>query len=142
MIPYHALPSVNAALNGTTALLLTIGYFCIRRRWVIAHRACMVSAFVVSTLFLVSYLTYHAHVGSVRFPGTGWIWAVYFAILLSHTILAVLIVPLALRTLSLAVRGRFDAHRRLARWTLPLWFYVSVTGVVIYRLLYHAHYGP
>ena len=136
MIPYHRLPSVNAALNGTTALLLIIGYGCIRRRWIPAHRACMVGAFIASTFFLASYLTYHAHAGSVRFQGTGWIRPVYFAILISHTILAVVIVPLALRTLYLAARGRFEAHTRIARWTLPLWLYVSVTGLVVYWRLY------
>ena len=136
MIPYSALPSLNAALNGTTAFLLTVGYLCIRRRWIAAHRICMVSAFIASTLFFASYLTYHAHAGSVRFQGTGWIRPVYFAILISHTLLAVLIVPLALRTLYLAARGRFEAHRRIARWTLPLWLYVSVTGLVVYGMLY------
>ena len=141
MIPYHALPSVNAILNGAAACLLSVGALCIRRRRIAAHRACMLGAFVASTLFLASYLTYHAHVGSVRFPGTGWIRPVYFAILLSHTMLAVVIVPLALCTLYLAARGRFEAHRRIARWTLPVWLYVSVTGVVIYWLLYRCGWG-
>ena len=141
MVPYSALPSVNAALNGTAALLLIAGYLCIRRRRITAHRACMTGAFVASTLFLASYLTYHAHAGAVRFQGTGWIRAPYFAILISHTILAVVIVPLALRTLYLAARGRCEAHRRIARWTLPIWLYVSVTGVVVYWLLYHMHWN-
>ena len=141
MVPYSALPSVNAALNGTAAFLLAVGYLCIRRRQITAHRICMTGAFIASTLFLASYLTYHAHVGSVRFQGTGWIRPVYFAILISHTILAVVIVPLALRTLYLAARGRFEAHRRIARWTLPLWLYVSVTGVVIYGMLYRCGWG-
>lgn len=96
----------------------------------------MLSAFFVSTLFLISYLVYHAQVGSVRFPGQGWVRPVYFSVLLSHTVLAVTIVPLALATLSRALRGRFDDHRRIARWTLPLWLYVSVTGVVVYWMLY------
>jgi len=131
------LPAVNAALNGTSALLLATGYLCIRRRKVTAHKACMASAFILSILFLVSYLTYHYHVGSVAFGGRGWIRAAYFTILISHTILAVTIVPLALVTLSRALRGRFSKHVRVARWTLPLWLYVSVTGVVVYWMLYH-----
>lgn len=131
------LPAVNAALNGTSALLLATGYLCIRRRKVTAHKACMASAFVLSILFLVSYLTYHYHVGSVAFGGRGWIRAAYFTILISHTILAATIVPLALVTLSRALRGRFSKHVRVARWTLPLWLYVSVTGVVVYWMLYH-----
>jgi len=131
------LPAFNAALNGISALLLVSGYLCIRRRKVTAHKLCMGSAFVISTLFLISYLTYHYHVGSVAFGGRGWIRAVYFAILISHTILAATIVPLALVTLSRALRGRFSKHVRVARWTLPLWLYVSVTGVVVYWMLYH-----
>ena len=131
------LPDVNAALNGTSALLLASGYLCIRRRMVTAHKACMVSAFVLSTLFLVSYLTYHYHVGSVAFGGQGWIRRAYFAILISHTVLAATIVPLAAVTLTRGLRGRFSKHVRIARWTLPLWLYVSVTGVVVYWMLYH-----
>jgi putative membrane protein len=100
------------------------------------HRACMVAAFVVSSAFLVSYLTYHAHVGNVRYTGQGLLRTVYFTILVSHTILAVVILPLVLRTLYLAVKSRYEEHRRWARWALPLWFYVSVTGVVIYEMLY------
>jgi len=134
-----ALPSLNAALNATCALLLVAGYLCIRRRKVLAHKLCMGSAFAVSTLFLISYLTYHYHVGSVRFGGQGWIRAVYFTILISHTSLAVLILPLALVTLSRALAGRFDKHVRIARWTLPLWLYVSVTGVIVYWMLYHLY---
>ena len=136
MISIHDLPGLNAILNSTSATLLTAGYFCIRARRVTAHKVCMVSAFFVSTLFLISYLVYHAQVGSVRFPGQGWVRPVYFSVLLSHTALAVTIVPLALVTLSRALRGRFDEHRRIARWTLPLWLYVSVTGVVVYLMLY------
>ena len=130
------LPSVNAVLNGTCAVLLVAGYLFIRRKAVQAHRACMATAFFVSILFLISYLTYHAVHGSTRFPGTGWIRPTYFAILISHTVLAVVIVPLVLRTFYLALRNRFEAHRRIARWTLPLWLYVSVTGVVVYVMLY------
>ncbi len=131
------LPALNAALNGISALLLASGYLCIRRQRVTAHQVCMGSAFVTSTLFLISYLTYHYHVGSVPFGGRGWIRAAYFTILISHTILAATIVPLALVTLSRALRGRFSKHVRVARWTLPLWLYVSVTGVVVYWMLYH-----
>ncbi|MBI4414340.1 MAG: DUF420 domain-containing protein [candidate division NC10 bacterium] len=131
------LPALNAALNGISALLLASGYLCIRRQRVTAHKMCMGSAFVTSTLFLISYLTYHYHVGSVPFGGRGWIRAAYLTILISHTILAATIVPLALVTLSRALRGRFSKHVRVARWTLPLWLYVSVTGVVVYWMLYH-----
>ena len=134
-----ALPAVNAGLNATSAALLLAGYVCIRRRWIAAHRACMTSAVIVSSLFLLSYVTYHAQVGSKHFPGTGWVRPCYVTLLASHTMLAILIVPLVARTLYLAVRGRFEAHRRLARWTLPLWCYVSVTGIVVYWMLYVVH---
>ena len=136
MISIHDLPGLNAILNSTSATLLTAGYFCIRTRRVTAHKVCMVSAFFVSTLFLISYVVYHAQVGSVRFPGRGWVRPLYFAILISHATLAIIIVPLALITLSRALRGQFDRHRRIARWTLPLWLYVNVTGVVVYWMLY------
>lgn len=136
MIPVAALPALNATLNGMSAILLIVGYVCIRRRQIIAHKTCMASACVTSALFLASYLTYHAQVGSVRFTGQGWVRPVYFAILFSHTVLAVVTLPLALVTLGRALRGRFDRHARLARWTLPVWLYVSVTGVVIYWMLY------
>ena len=138
-VPLSALPAVNAALNGTCTLLLTVGYFFIRRRKVTAHKACMASAFVTSTLFLISYLTYHYHVGSRPFGGQGAIRSVYFTILISHTILAVAIVPLALVTVYRALKGRFDRHVRIARWTLPLWLYVSITGVIVYLMLYHLY---
>jgi len=134
-----ALPTLNAALNGTCALLLAVGYLFIRRRKVAAHRACMISAFVTSTLFLISYLTYHYHVGSRPFGGQGAIRALYFTILISHTILATAIVPLALITLYRGLKGRFDRHVAIARWTLPLWLYVSVTGVIVYWMLYHLY---
>ncbi len=130
-------PAVNAALNATSAALLLAGYWCIRRRAVAAHRACMVSAAGVSAVFFVSYLWYHSRVGSVRFTPEGWIRPVYFTILLTHTLLAIGIVPLALRTLYLGSRRRDAAHRALARWTLPLWLYVCVSGIVVYGLLYH-----
>lgn len=130
-------PAVNAMLNATSAVLLCAGYGCIRRKAIAAHRACMVAAAGVSAAFFVSYLLYHHRVGMVRFAGTGGIRPVYFVILISHTLLAVLIVPLALRTLYLGWRRRDAAHVGLARWTLPLWLYVCVSGVVVYWLLYH-----
>lgn len=139
MILSHA--AFNASLNATSAVLLATGYVFIRRRRVLAHKVCMVLAVVVSLTFLVSYVVYHLRVGSVPFLGQGWIRPVYFAILGSHTVLAAVIVPLAAITLTRALREQFDRHRRIARWTLPLWFYVSVTGVVIYVLLYRI-YGP
>jgi uncharacterized membrane protein YozB (DUF420 family) len=137
VISLSALPTVNAALNALSAVLLLSGYRYIRRRQIGAHRACMLSACVTSTLFLVGYLTYHVQVGSVPFRGQGWVRPVYFAILISHAILAAAIVPLALVTLVRALRERFDRHRRIARWTLPIWTYVSVTGIVVYWMLYH-----
>lgn len=136
MIPYASLPALNACLNAASALLLVIGYGFIRKQKITAHRICMGSAFAVSVLFIISYLTYHAHVGSVRFQGQGLIRTAYFSILISHSLLAALIVPLVLRTLYLALRSRFMEHRRWARWTFPLWLYVSITGVAIYELLY------
>ncbi len=117
-------------------MLLTAGFLFIRQKKIAAHRACMTAAFTVSALFLVTYLTHHALHGSTRFQGTGSARTLYFAILISHTILAVAIVPLVLRTLFLANRNRIPEHQRLARWTLPLWLYVSVTGVVVYWMLY------
>jgi uncharacterized membrane protein YozB (DUF420 family) len=131
------LPAVNATLNATSAVLLALGYVCIRRRRVAAHRAFMLLALLASTLFLGCYLYYHARVGSVPFRGTGWLRPVYFAILVSHTILAAAIVPLVAVTVTRAARGRFDRHVAIARWTLPIWLYVSVTGVVVYWMLYH-----
>ena len=130
------LPGVNAALNATTALLLATGYLLIRRGRRRAHRAVMLAAFGVSSVFLASYLWYHAHAGVVRFTGRGWIRPVYFAILLSHTVLAAAIVPLVLVTLTRGLRADFPRHARLARWTLPVWLYVSVTGVVVYVMVY------
>ena len=130
------LPALNATLNAACAVLLTAGFLCIRRGKIAAHRAFMIAAFCVSVLFLISYLTYHARHGTTRFPGTGITRPLYFTILISHTVLAVVIVPLVLRTLFLAQRGRIPEHKRLARWTLPLWMYVSVTGVIVYWMLY------
>lgn len=131
-----SLPAINASLNALCALFLISGFVMIRRGNVNAHRACMALALLSSVLFLGSYLYYHAHVGHVRYTGVGFIRIVYFTILISHTILAAAIVPLVLRTVFLAIKSRFEEHRRWARWTLPLWMYVSVTGVVIYEMLY------
>ena len=136
MIPLSSLPALNAALNSASALLLAAGYLFIRSGKVAAHRRCMLAALATSTLFLISYLFYHYHVGSVPFTGQGWTRRLYFTILISHTTLAAAIVPLVLITLYRALRNRFDQHRRIARWTLPLWFYVSVTGVIVYGMLY------
>ena len=131
------LPSVNAFLNGTAAVLLVWGYTLIRRKRVDTHRKVMQSAFLVSCLFLVCYLVYHAQVGSVRFPRTGLIRGVYLTILSTHTVLAATVPVLAIITLRRGRAARFDQHRRIARWTLPVWLYVSVTGVVVYLMLYH-----
>jgi putative membrane protein len=136
-VPY--LPHVNAVLNTTSALLLLAGFSFIRRGRVRAHRNCQVTAFVTSSLFLVSYLTYHYYHGATRFAGQGIVRPIYFTILLTHTILAVVIVPLILTTLYRAARGDFLRHRRIARWTLPLWLYVSVTGVLVYLMLYRLY---
>lgn len=130
------LPAVNATLNAVSAILLIAGYLLIRQRRITEHRRIMLAAFATSAMFLVSYLVYHAHVGSRPFNGAGPIRTVYFTILVSHIILAAAILPLALITLSRALAARFDAHRRIARWTLPIWLYVSVTGVVVYVMLY------
>lgn len=132
----HDLPAVNAALNATAAVLLVWGFTLIRRGRKRAHRRVMIAAFTVSALFLVSYVVYHAQVGSVRFQKTGVIRGIYLAILLTHTLLAAAVPPLAILTLSRGLRGRFDKHRQIARWTLPIWLYVSVTGVVVYWMLY------
>jgi putative membrane protein len=136
MFSFSNLPLLNAVLNSMSALLLSGGYLAIRSRKIAVHRRFMVSACVTSALFLVSYLTYHYQVGSRPFPGQGGIRGVYFAVLISHTILAAVIVPMVLVTLYRAVRAKWSQHRRLARWTLPLWIYVSVTGVIIYLMLY------
>ena len=133
---FSDLPTINACLNATAALLLIIGYVLIRQQRRSAHRACMLAAFACSVLFLISYLTYHAHAGTTRFPGVGTVRTVYLTILLTHTVLAALVPFLALITLVRALRERFAAHRAIARWTLPIWLYVSVTGVVIYWMLY------
>jgi putative membrane protein len=134
------LPALNAFLNASSAVLLATGYVLIRRGRRDAHKRVMLAALASSALFLTSYLVYHAQVGSVRFRGQGAVRTVYFTILLTHTVLAVAIVPLVATTLVPALRGRFDRHRRLARITLPLWAYVSVTGVVIYWMLYRLNF--
>ena len=136
------LPAVNGTLNGLSAVFLTIGYVMIRRKRLTAHRNCMIAAFITSALFLGCYLTYHTYLGLVlhrgptRFVDPAWFRPIYLAILISHTLLAVLILPLVFMTISRALRERFDKHRQIARWTWPLWMYVSVTGVLIYLLLY------
>jgi uncharacterized membrane protein YozB (DUF420 family) len=143
VISLSDLPTVNAILNATSALSLVTGYVCIRRGRIAAHRACMITAASVSILFLVCYTVYHHEVGFTRFTGEGWVRVAYFSILIPHTILAVLaVVPLVAITLTRALRGQFDKHRRVARWTLPIWLFVSVTGVVIYWMLYHLPTRP
>ena len=137
MPEFTTLPTVNASLNAIAAMFLIVGFVFIRRRNIPAHRFCMVSAFTCSILFLISYLYYHSQVGSVRFQGTGAVRAVYLSILLTHTVLAAIVPFLALVTLWRALKGRFERHAKLARWTLPIWLYVSVTGVVVYWMLYH-----
>ena len=131
-----ALPTVNALLNATSAVLLIAGYVFIRRRRVAAHRACMLGAFAVSVLFLICYVVYHAHAGSRPFTGQGWIRPVYFVLLVSHIVLAAAIVPLALTTIYRGLSAQLDRHKRLACRTLPIWLYVSITGVIVYLLLY------
>ena len=136
---YSILPAVNASLNAVCAALLLVGYTLIRRGRRRQHRAVMLAAFTTSALFLVSYTIYHANAGSRAFPGHGPIRAVYFTILVPHVILAAAILPLAIVTLSRGLGGRVDRHVRIARWTLPIWLYVSVTGVVVYLMLYRLY---
>ncbi|MDA2923973.1 DUF420 domain-containing protein [Acidobacteria bacterium AH-259-G07] len=133
------LPAVNAFLNGTSAVLLTVGYLLIRRKKVTGHKLCMVTAFGVSCLFLVSYLIHHYRVGSTPFSGQGWVRPVYFTLLISHIILAALIVPLALTALYRALNAQFDKHVKITRWALPIWLYVSVSGVIVYVMLYRLY---
>jgi uncharacterized membrane protein YozB (DUF420 family) len=133
------LPTVNAALNAVAGTLLVVGYVLIRQGRIQQHRRVMLAAFTTSALFLVSYVTYHANVGSRAFPGQGPIRVVYFTILISHIILAAAILPLALITLNYGLRARFDRHVPIARWTLPIWLYVSVTGVIVYVMLYRVY---
>ena len=133
---YTVLPAVNATLNAVSGMFLLVGYALIRRRRITAHRNAMLAAFASSTIFLITYLVYHAHAGSRPFTGQGAIRYVYFAILVSHVILAAAILPMAVSTLSRGLRGRYDDHKRIARWTFPTWMYVSVTGVIVYVMLY------
>ena len=135
------LPHLNACLNGTSAVLLTAGYLSIRSGKIAAHRACQISALIVSLLFLTSYLTYHYFHGTTRFQGTGLSRPIYFTVLTSHTILAVVIVPLVIITFYRAFRLDFNRHQKIARITLPLWFYVSITGVIVYLMLYQIYPG-
>jgi putative membrane protein len=130
------LPAINAALNLTAAILITSGFYFIRTKNIRAHKVCMISALALSSLFLSSYLIYHYNVGSVRFTKQGWLRGVYFPLLISHTVLAAIILPLVLRTAYLAFRRRFFQHVRIARWTFPTWMYVSLTGVLVYLMLY------
>jgi uncharacterized membrane protein YozB (DUF420 family) len=141
MADYSIFPKINATLNGCSTVLLVTGRILIARKRMAAHRAVMLTALGCSSLFLISYLYYHAHVGSVHFRGTGWPRPVYFSILISHTILAAAIVPMVIITLKRALGGHFERHRAIARWTFPLWLYVSITGVVIYFMLYQL-FGP
>ena len=134
---YAIFPAINATLNGTSAVLLYVGHGFIKRGKMAAHKNLMIAAVATSSLFLVSYLYYHYHVGSIRFQGQGWVRPVYFGILISHTILAAVIVPLVIISLTRGLQRKFDKHRVVARWTYPLWMYVSLTGVVVYFMLYH-----
>jgi putative membrane protein len=136
LISLTDLPAINATLNATSAVLLVAGYLAIRQSRKSLHRACMLGALIVSVTFLASYLFYHYQAGTTRFTGQGWLRPVYFTILGSHTILATVIVPLVIATLYFALRGSFARHRRIARWTLPVWLYVSVTGILVFLMLY------
>src|SRR5437588_11134607 len=136
---YSVLPHLNATLNASSFVLLSSGYYFIRRGRVLAHRRCQLSALAASVLFLISYIVYHAHHGTTRFAGQGIARPIYFTILTTHTFLAVLIVPFVILTLRRALRGDFLRHRAIARWTLPMWMYVSVTGVIVYLMLYQLY---
>src|SRR5215471_11015315 len=139
MADYSIFPALNAVLNGASAVLITTGRVLIGRKAVQLHRACMIAAVCTSSIFLASYLYYHAHVGSVRFPGQGWVRPLYFTILISHTLLAAAVVPLVLLSLNHGLRSRFDRHRKISRWTFPIWLYVSITGVIVYIMLYQIY---
>lgn len=141
VIPIPYFPTIDAVLNASSAVLLVSGYICIRRKRISAHRAFMISAVCTSSLFLICYLWYHAHHGVTRYQESGWLRTVYLAVLGSHTVLAAAIVPLVVITLGRALRRNFTRHKRIARWTLPIWIYVSVTGVVVYWMLYHLASG-
>lgn len=131
------LPTLNAILNATSGILIIIGYVMIRRGKVNAHRACMIGAVTASIIFLISYLIYHFNVGATKFAGTGWSRPFYFTVLISHTILAVVLAPVVVVTLRRALKGDFKRHLKIARWTFPMWVYVSITGVIVYFMLYH-----
>jgi uncharacterized membrane protein YozB (DUF420 family) len=135
-VTVHDLPAVNASLNAASGVLLLCGYVLIRARRIALHRAVMIAAFATSSLFLVCYVVYHAQVGSVPFPRHGFVRPLYFTILITHVVLAAAVPPLAIVTLTRALKGRYPQHRRIARWTFPIWMYVSVTGVLVYVLLY------
>ncbi len=139
MAAYYILAPINSILNSIATVLLIAGFYFIRQRRIQAHRACMVGALIVSTAFFISYCIYHYEVGDVRFQGQGWIRPVYFTILITHIVLAAVIVPLALITVTRALRSNFEKHRRIARWTLPIWLYVSITGVVVYLMCYQLY---
>jgi putative membrane protein len=136
MIGVTDLATVNAGLNATAAVLIGAGFYFIKQKNIAAHKACMIAAMVVSAVFLASYLIYHYNVGSVRFTKQGWIRNVYFPLLLTHTVLAVVVLPMVLRTFFLGWKSRFTSHVRIAKWTFPVWMYVSVTGVIVYLMLY------
>ena len=131
------LPTLNAILNATSGILIIIGYVMIRRGKINAHRACMIGAVTASIIFLISYLIYHFNVGATRFAGTGWSRPFYFTVLVLHTILAVVLAPVVVVTLRRALKGDFKRHRKIARWTFPMWISVSITGVLVYFMLYH-----
>jgi len=135
-VTVHDLPAVNASLNAISGVLLLAGYTMMRLRKIDMHRRLMIAAFAASTLFLVCYVVYHAQVGSVPFPRHGWVRPLYFAILITHVVLAASVPPLAIVTLTRGLKGRYPQHRKIARWTFPIWMYVSVTGVLVYVLLY------
>jgi putative membrane protein len=135
-VTVHDLPAINASLNALSGILLLVGFTLIRSRRIESHRKVMIAAFVTSSLFLVCYLVYHAQVGSVRFTRQGFVRPLYYTILITHVSLAFLVVPLAVVTLSRGLKTRYRQHRRIARWTFPIWLYVSVTGVLVYVLLY------
>jgi putative membrane protein len=141
MTDYSLFPAINATLNGASAIFITTGRAFIARNNVRIHRACMLAAVATSSVFLGCYLYYHAHVGSVHFPGTGIARKIYFTLLISHTLLAAAVPPLVITTLVFALREKFDRHRRIARWTYPIWLYVSVTGVLVYLMLYKVYGG-
>jgi putative membrane protein len=136
---YSVLPHLNATLNASSFVLLSSGYYFIRQKRVIAHRNCQTAALTASVLFLISYIVYHLHHGATRFAGQGIVRPIYFTILTTHTILAVVIVPFVIITVRRAMRGDFLRHKAIARWTLPMWLYVSITGVVVYLMLYHLY---